>query len=105
MSHLRRVEMSGMQTTQKHIPPMSSAPAEFSIDRDLPGGFAAFYRPLHDAFTARQQAAIASRARVMAASQAGSQPRGGTVEWRLAGDDPRVVSGSAQPDDRPRRRR
>jgi malate synthase len=86
MSHLRRVEMSGMQTTQKHIPPMSSAPAEFSIDRDLPGGFAAFYRPLHDAFTARQQAAIASRARVMAASQAGSLPDHNRAAGPWSGD-------------------
>ena len=63
-----------MHTTQKHIPPMSAAPAGFSIERDLPSGFAAFYRPLHDAFTARQQATILARAKVMAASQAGSPP-------------------------------
>jgi len=66
------VEVNAMQTTQKHIPPMSLAPAGFSIEGDLPTGFAAFYRPLHDAFTARQQATIGARARVMAASQAGS---------------------------------
>jgi len=63
-----------MHTTQKHIPPMSATPAGFSIEGDLPSGFAAFYRPLHDAFTARQQATIIARARVMAASQAGSPP-------------------------------
>ena len=59
-----------MQTTTgpgiaetEHIPPMSNAPDGFSIERDLPAGFAAFYRPLHDAFTARQQAAVAARRR------------------------------------------
>ena len=58
----------------EHIPPMSAAPAGFSIERDLPHGFAAFYRPLHDAFTARQQAALAERRRVLAASLRGEKP-------------------------------
>ncbi len=53
---------------------MSSAPSGFSIDRDLPDGFAAFYRPLHERFTARQQAFAAARKVVMAASQAGHLP-------------------------------
>ena len=70
-----------MQTTTgpgiaetEHIPPMSTAPDGFSIERDLPAGFAAFYRPLHDAFTARQQAAVAARRRVLDASRRGSKP-------------------------------
>lgn len=40
---------------------MSSAPAGFDLDRDLPAGFGAFYRALHDAFTARQQSLAAAR--------------------------------------------
>src|ERR1700682_4198044 len=64
-----------MQTHTRHIPPMSAAPAGFSIEKDLPEGFAAFYRPLHDAFTPRQQAAIAARHRVLEASRAGRKPQ------------------------------
>jgi malate synthase len=45
----------------EHIPPMSTAPAGFSIERDLPEGFAAFYRPLHDAFNARRTALAKTR--------------------------------------------
>lgn len=59
----------------RHIPPMSTAPAGFSIDRDLPPGFAAFYRPLHERFTPRQQDAIAARHRVLDASQHGRKPQ------------------------------
>jgi malate synthase len=58
----------------EHIPPMSTAPAGFSIENDLPSGFAAFYRPLHEAFTARQQAAVAARRRVLEASRQGQRP-------------------------------
>jgi len=63
-----------MQTHTRHIPPMSAAPAGFSIGNDLPAGFAAFYRPLHDTFTARQQGVIAARRRSLEASQAGRKP-------------------------------
>ncbi len=59
----------------RHIPPMSTAPAGFSIERDLPPGFAAFYRPLHERFTPRQQDAIAARHRVLDASQHGRKPQ------------------------------
>ena len=62
-------------TDSDHIPPMSTAPAGFSIENDLPAGFAAFYRPLHEAFTARQQAALAARHRVLEASQSREKPR------------------------------
>jgi malate synthase len=54
---------------------MSTAPAGFSIERDLPPGFAAFYRQLHERFTPRQQAAIAERHRVLDASQHGRKPQ------------------------------
>jgi malate synthase len=64
-----------MQTPTRHIPPMSAAPAGFSIEGDLPQGFAAFYGPLHAAFTPRQQAALAARRSVLEASQAGRKPQ------------------------------
>jgi malate synthase len=63
-----------MQIETRHIPPMSRAPEGFSIERDLPPGFAAFFRRLHDAFTPRQQAAIAARHRVLEASHQGRKP-------------------------------
>ncbi len=53
---------------------MSTAPENFSIERDLPGRFAAFYKPLHDAFTPRQQQIIANRANVLRASRKGQKP-------------------------------
>ncbi|HZO94341.1 MAG TPA: hypothetical protein VFB22_11320 [Candidatus Baltobacteraceae bacterium] len=54
---------------------MSTAPAGFSAERDLPAGFASFYRPLHERFTPRQQSAIAARKRVLDASLAGRKPQ------------------------------
>ena len=63
-----------MNTAVEHIPPISCAPDGFSMERDLPPGFADFYRPLHAAFTARQQAARAERLRLMAAAHAGQLP-------------------------------
>jgi malate synthase len=69
-----QTQLGSEPTATQHIPPMSTAPAGFSIERDLPAGFAAFYRPLHEAFTPRQQAAIAARARVLEESIAGRKP-------------------------------
>jgi malate synthase len=66
---------TGSAATIKHIPPMSTAPAGFSIETDLPQGFAAFYRPLHQTFTARQQHLVATRHQVLAASQQGRKPQ------------------------------
>ena len=63
-----------MTTLTLQIPPMNAAPADFSIERDLPAGFAAFYRPLHEAFAPRQQAAIAARRSALDASLAGHGP-------------------------------
>jgi malate synthase len=67
---------------------MSTAPAGFSIERDLPPGFAEFYRPLHERFTPLQQAAIAERHRVLDASQQGDKPKylapsEAQGEWRV----------------------
>ncbi len=63
-----------MGLTQSALPPMNTAPADFDIARDLAPGFAAFYRPLHERFTPRQQELIAKRAQVLAESQAGKLP-------------------------------
>ena len=75
-------------TATRHIPPMSTAPAGFSIENDLPPGFAAFYRPLHERFTPRQQAAIEERQRVLEASQQGRKPAylapsAAQADWRI----------------------
>ena len=56
------------------LPPMNVAPAGFDVARDLPRGFAAFYRPLHDRFTPRQQESIARRKAVLALSHEGRFP-------------------------------
>jgi hypothetical protein len=56
-----------MQQLTQHIPPMSAAPAGFDPVRDLPAGFEAFYRPLHEAFTPMQQAHAEQRKVVLAA--------------------------------------
>jgi malate synthase len=72
----------------RHIPPVSSAPSGFSIERDLPAGFAEFYRPLHAEFAPRQQAAAERRKEIMAAAHAGQLPnylsssQAGS-EWRI----------------------
>jgi len=63
-----------MQTQTAHIPPMNAAPAGFSIETDLPAGFAAFYQPLHEALTGRQQALLAKRHMRLDASQQGKKP-------------------------------
>ncbi|HEY5341698.1 MAG TPA: hypothetical protein VIK27_11775 [Candidatus Aquilonibacter sp.] len=61
-------------TKTQHIPPMSTAPAGFSIARDLPTGFADFYKPLHDAFTVRQLRVMAQRKAALKASLEGNRP-------------------------------
>jgi malate synthase len=61
-------------TKTQHIPPMSSAPDGFSIERELPSRFGAFYKPLHDALTPRQQQIIANRKAVLKASLEGKRP-------------------------------
>uniref|UniRef100_A0A832I9L7 malate synthase n=1 Tax=Eiseniibacteriota bacterium TaxID=2212470 RepID=A0A832I9L7_UNCEI len=55
-------------------PVMNSAPADFDPERDLPPGFMAFYRPLHERFTPRQRALLARRREVLAAAHRGRLP-------------------------------
>lgn len=72
-----------------HIPPMNSAPEGWSLERDAPPGFAAFYRRLHGTFTSRQQALAAKRRTVLDASHNGRYPdylpasTATTTEWRI----------------------
>jgi malate synthase len=78
-----------MPTKTQHIPPMSSAPEGFSLERELPAGFGAFYKPLHDAFTPRQQQVIAARKAVLKDSLEGKRPRylglsEAGSDWRIA---------------------
>ncbi|HEV8019742.1 MAG TPA: hypothetical protein VGP41_00685, partial [Candidatus Lustribacter sp.] len=60
----------------------------FSIERDLPTRFAAFYKPLHDALTPRQQQVIENRKAALKASLEGKRPsylglsEAGS-EWRI----------------------
>ena len=78
-----------MSITENALPPMNSAPDGFSIERDLPSGFAAYYRPLHETFTPRRNELAESRKRVLAASLAGTLPTylppspATTDEWRI----------------------
>ncbi len=78
-----------METTTDTLPPINSAPAGFEISRDLPGGFAAFYRPLHDRFTPRQAELVSARKRVLEAAHRGQLPNyqppsaATTQDWRI----------------------
>ena len=58
-------------TNVRHV---NTAPADFDPARDLPQGFIDFLLPLHQRFTARQQAFIQARAEVLAASHRGQRP-------------------------------
>ncbi|MBV8355154.1 MAG: hypothetical protein JO101_07530, partial [Candidatus Eremiobacteraeota bacterium] len=75
--------------TATHIPPMNAAPEGWSLERDAPAGFAAFYRRLHEEFTPRQQALAEKRRKVLDASHHGTFPEylpsseGTTGNWRI----------------------
>ncbi len=68
---------------------MNSAPAGWSLERDAPAGFAAFYRRLHATFTPRQQELASKRRAVLDASHNGRRPNylppstATTTDWRI----------------------
>jgi len=72
------------------LPPMNTAPPGFQIERDLPPGFAAFYRPLHERFSKRQQELIEKRKAALARAHAGHLPtylppsEATTTDWKIA---------------------
>ena len=71
------------------LPVMNAAPPGFAIERDLPAGFAAFYRPLHERFTPRQQELLAARKIALARAHEGSLPgylppsEATTADWKI----------------------
>ena len=77
-----------MQTQARHIPPLSTAPDGFSIERDLPAGFADFYRPLHEQLTPGANVARNERRRILNAALAGklpqySAPSAASSDWHI----------------------
>ncbi|MBV8488912.1 MAG: hypothetical protein JO199_00180 [Candidatus Eremiobacteraeota bacterium] len=68
---------------------MNVAPAGFAINRDLPQGFAEFYRPLHERFTPQQARLARARAERLARAHEGYLPaylppsEATTSRWRV----------------------
>ena len=62
-----------MSLAPSALPPMNTAPAG-AFEHEAPDGFAAFYRPLHERFTKRQQDLESARRAVLAASLDGTLP-------------------------------
>lgn len=68
---------------------MNVAPADFTINRDLPAGFAEFYLPLHERFTPEQQRLARARVERLARAHAGDLPaylppsEATTTKWRI----------------------
>ena len=56
------------------VVPVTSAPADFDPDRDLPEGFLDFLAPLHAALTLRQRALLARREYALEEAHAGKVP-------------------------------
>lgn len=77
-----------MQTL--HAPGMNTAPAGFRIERELPAGFAEFYRPLHERFAARRHELVAHRAKVLERAHNGELPsylhasKSRPTDWRIS---------------------
>lgn len=69
---------------------MNTAPAGFAIERDLPEGFAEFYRPLHERFAMRQRDLVALRRQVLSHAHQGVLPaylhysKARPTDWRIA---------------------
>ena len=67
----------------------NTAPPDFGPESDLPKGFIDFLLPLHHALTPRQQAFIAERSKVLAASHGGRKPHYlslsevTTADWKI----------------------
>ena len=78
-----------MSLAQSALPPMSIAPPGFDIARDMPEGFAAFYRPLHERFSPRRDELDAKRKEALARSHEGSLPNylppseATTSDWKI----------------------
>jgi malate synthase len=70
--------------------PINFAPAGFDAGRDLPAGFLAFFRKLHEALTPRQRLLVAKRNETLRAAHAGTLPNylpasaATTEAWRIA---------------------
>lgn len=68
---------------------INHAPPGFDIERDLPKGFAEFFRELHESFTPRQQELVRKRAFVLKEAHSGKLPDYGpedtpaSREWRI----------------------
>ena len=79
-----------MRTHTLAAPGMNTAPAGFDVDRDLPAGFGAFFRPLHERFTPRQRELVEHRRAVLERAHQGMLPTYGhatkarPTDWKIA---------------------
>jgi len=68
---------------------MNVAPAGFTLNRDLPAGFAEFFLPLHERFTHEQQRLAHARVERLARAHSGELPtylpssEATTTDWRI----------------------
>jgi malate synthase len=79
-----------MATRTIAISGMNTAPSGFAIERDLPAGFAEFFRPLHERFTPQARELVAHRKTVLERAHAGSLPgylhvsKSRPTDWHIA---------------------